>query len=292
MAVQGEKIEHVAEIHVRRGPQRDDRREAELPGSRPIEHGGAHRPRLGYQGHVATPCQLVTHGGIQPKLRPHHPKGVRPEDPDPVAPCRLHQLVLQRSPSLPLFPEARRIDHRRLDPVLAALINYFGDFVGGGGNEGQLHVFAHVRERLVTGPIRHLLVLWIDRVTGTLETSRQEIAVDHAPGGSVPVARAKYSHAAWDEELVDVGQTHRLCLRAEWGLNRDGALEPSGRHGPRGMQLASNGHGDNTRASGISLPLCRVWPGLSGLAVPTSGSRTKLIESTDSRPSVEHAQSP
>ena len=112
--VDGEIVEHVAEIDVRHVAQRDDMRKADAARRRPVEHRRDHGARLGDKGDVARRRGEMREAGIEPDARHHDADAVGTDEAQEVRARRLEHCLLQGAPGFTQLAEAGGNDDRGL----------------------------------------------------------------------------------------------------------------------------------------------------------------------------------
>ena len=97
-------VEHIPHVDVGTVPERDEVRETDAARTRPVEHRGAERARLGDQGEPAGQRLHVGEAGVQADLRHQDAQGVRAEDSQAMRLRGRQHLLLQ-------LPDRSRLRH-------------------------------------------------------------------------------------------------------------------------------------------------------------------------------------
>jgi len=178
----------------------DELGEPHLGLGRPVQHGAAHRSRLGGDGDGAGHGVDVGKGDVHPLMGVHDAHAVRAEHTHAVLLGDVPHLALQQRPLLPQLLEPGGDDDDGLGPLDARLLHDRGDERVGNAYHDQLHLSRHCGQRGVGLAAKDLTGLGIDGVHCSLEVGSDEITEDDMPDLSLVVRCTDHRNKFWLEE--------------------------------------------------------------------------------------------
>jgi hypothetical protein len=170
-------------VDVHRAAERDDRREADVVGQRPVEHDRAHRARLRDQGDLAGLDGDAGERGIDPAAGACDAQAAGPDQAQPGLARGLDDAALECVP-------AGADDDRVAYAAAPALRGDAVQHARGGGDDGEIDRSADVLDRAVAGMVLDAAVLRVDRVQGAAIAAFDQVAEDDAADGPGCVGRA------------------------------------------------------------------------------------------------------
>ena len=130
--IAAQEVEDLAEADVRRVPERDEVREADAPGVRPVEQERPDGVGLRDEPDVARQRRHPREAGVQPEVRRQDAEGAAAQEPDAVPAGREERALLERAAvGAAEGPQAARHHHDGPRAERAELVHEIGDGLRG-----------------------------------------------------------------------------------------------------------------------------------------------------------------
>ncbi len=193
-AVVDQVVEDLAEIDVGGHADGNHRREADIVGLGPVEHGGAHGAGLRDEGQVAGLGGDLGERGVEAQFRADDAQAVGAEDAHVVGTGDLEHLALQRGTDVAGLGEAGGNDDDVAHAAAAALFDQLRNRLRAGGDDRHFDPGADFLDRLVGLLALDGVVLGVDGVQAALVTRAEDVLEDDVADRVLTVGSADYGN--------------------------------------------------------------------------------------------------
>jgi len=206
--VGAEVIDQVAEVDVAHRADRDERREADLVGGRPVEDGYAEGAGLAEERDAAGRRDDVGEGDVEIERRADVAEAVGADDAQAVRVGDREHFVFELLARRADLLEPGRDDDGAGDSGLAALTHDRGHGLGGHGDHGEIDLARHLGDRRVSldaldGRCRH-----VDGVHDAVVFGADQVAQQDVADGALLVGGADDGDRLRLEQLVKIVCAH------------------------------------------------------------------------------------
>ena len=183
-----ERFEQLAEADVDAAAERDDRREADVVGSREIEHRRADRAGLRDQREPPRPRQRSAECRVEPDVGAHDAECAGAEQPDALRPRSGEDVALPRSRRGGVAFGIRQ-QHRGAY-LATGVVQDAGNRARGRGDDREIDGLADARERGVDRAAEQVAPVRVDRVHATRVRAAQQVLENGASERAFALRRA------------------------------------------------------------------------------------------------------
>ena len=187
--------------------------ETDALGARPVEHGGAQRPRLGDEGNPAGLGFDMRKTGVEPDVRHQQSEAAGPQDAQAVRCGRLQHRLLEGLLGVAGTPlQIAAEDNCGARAARAQ----FGDQARHGdwrrGDDGEIRGLRQVGDVGIAKHPRHSPVLGIDRHDRAGEPALQQVAHDHIADPVRGIGGAENGDGPGLEQAFESAHAHAVSL--------------------------------------------------------------------------------